>query len=113
MLLSSGDPDAYPFMPMTRLRRILRATFLGMLVNTFLAAGKLAAGALGNSHALVADAIESLADIVSSVVVWRGVVVASEPADEDHPYGHGKAEPIASAIVSTMLLFAAVGIALH
>ncbi len=98
-------------MPITRLRRILRATFLGMLVNTFLAAGKLTAGVLGNSHALVADAIESLADIVSSVVVWRGVVVASEPADEDHPYGHGKAEPIAAAIVSGMLLLAAVGIA--
>jgi cation diffusion facilitator family transporter len=82
-----------------------------MVVNTVLVAGKLAAGILGHSHALVADAVESLADIFSSIVVWRGLVVAEEPADEDHPYGHGKAEPIASAMVSTMLLFAAVGIA--
>src|SRR5258708_37841501 len=100
-------------MAMSRLKRGLRATFLGMVVNTFLAAGKLAAGVLGHSHALVADAVESLADIFSSIVVWRGMVVASEPADEDHPYGHGKAEPIAAAMVSTMLLVAAAWIVLH
>src|SRR5882724_8987159 len=94
-------------MAMSRLKRGLRATFLGMVVNTFLAAGKLAAGILGHSHALIADAVESLADIFSSIIVWRGVVVAAEPADEDHPYGHGKAEPIAAATVATMLLVAA------
>jgi len=70
----------------------------------------LAAGLVGHSHALVADAVESLADIFSSIVVWRGLVVASEPADEEHPYGHGKAEPIAAAMVATMLLVAAGGI---
>jgi cation diffusion facilitator family transporter len=93
-----------------RLKRSLRATLLGMVVNTLLAAGKLAAGVLGHSHALVADAVESLADVFSSIVVWRALVVADEPADKEHPYGHGKAEPIASVIVSTMLLLAAVGI---
>jgi len=81
-----------------------------MAINAVLAMGKLTAGVLGHSHALVADAVESLADIFSSVVVWRGLVVAAEPADKDHPYGHGKAEPIAAAIVSTMLLLAAAGI---
>ena len=70
------------------------------------------AGVLGKSHALMADAVESLADIFSSLIVWRGVVVAAMPADEDHPYGHGKAEPIASAVVATMLLIAAAGIAI-
>jgi cation diffusion facilitator family transporter len=95
---------------MSRLRRGLRATLLGMVVNVLLVAGKLAAGILGHSHALVADAVESLADIFSSIVVWRGLVVAAEPEDERHPYGHGKAEPLAGAMVSTMLLFAAVGI---
>ena len=98
-------------MAMSRLKRSLRATLLGMVVNLFLAGGKLAAGVLGHSHALVADAVESLADVFSSIVVWRGMVVASEPADQEHPYGHGKAEPIAAAMVSTMLLLAAVGIA--
>src|ERR1700729_4174042 len=97
-------------MAMSRLKRSLRATLLGMVANTFLAAGKLAAGVLGHSHALVADAVESLADVFSSIVVWRALLVAAEPADKEHPYGHGKAEPIASAMVSTMLLLAAVGI---
>src|SRR5262249_21767626 len=59
---------------------------------------------------LVADAVESFADIFSSLIVWRGLVVAEEPADEDHPYGHGKAEPIAAAVVATMLLLAALWI---
>lgn len=95
-----------------RLQRSLRATFFGLLVNLTLAGGKMIAGVLGKSHALVADAVESLADIFSSLIVWRGVVVASVPADDDHPYGHGKAEPIASAIVATMLLLAAAGIAI-
>jgi cation diffusion facilitator family transporter len=90
-----------------RLQRSLHATFIGMVVNVFLATGKLIAGVLGHSHALVADAVESFADIFSSLIVWRGVVVAAKPADEDHPYGHGKAEPIAAAVVSLMLLLAA------
>ena len=96
-----------------RLKRGLRATFIGLAVNTVLTILKLVAGIVGHSHALVADAVESLADIFSSVVVWRGLVVAAEPADEDHPYGHGKAEPIAAAIVSVMLLLAAAAIAVQ
>ena len=93
--------------PLTRLQRSLRATFLGMATNTVLSGVKLAAGIAGHSHALVADAVESFADVFSSLIVWRGVIVAAEPADEDHPYGHGKAEPLAAAIVSVTLLFAA------
>lgn len=97
-------------MAMSRLKRGLRATLLGMIVNATLAAGKLAAGLLGHSHALVADAVESFTDVFSSIVVWRGLVVAAEPPDAEHPYGHGKAEPIAAAMVSTMLILAAIGI---
>lgn len=97
-------------MPQTRLKRGLRATFAGLAVNTLFAGTKMFAGIAGHSHALVADAVESMADVFSSLVVWRGLVVASEPADEDHPYGHGKAEPIAAAIVAGMLLLAAVWI---
>ena len=95
---------------MNRLHRGLRATLLGLTVNTLLAGGKLAAGFIGHSSALVADGVESVADILSSIVVLQSVVVASEPADEDHPYGHGKAEPIAAAVVSGMMLLAAVWI---
>jgi cation diffusion facilitator family transporter len=90
-----------------RLQRGLRATFIGLATNTVLTMAKLVAGIVGHSHALVADAVESLADIFSSVIVWRGLVIADAPADEDHPYGHGKAEPIAAAIVSAMLFLAA------
>lgn len=100
-------------MAMSRLKRGLRATLAGMVVNAFLAAGKLAAGLLGHSHALVADAVESFTDIFSAIVVWRGLVVADEPPDQEHPYGHGKAEPIAAAMVSTLLLLAAIGISIH
>jgi len=99
--------------PLNRLQRSLRATFLGLTVNLALTVAKFLAGFLGHSQALIADAVESLADIFSSIIVWRGLVVAEAPADEDHPYGHGKAEPIAAAIVSAMLLLAAALIAYH
>jgi cation diffusion facilitator family transporter len=96
-----------------RLKRSLRVTLMGLVVNALLTSAKFTAGILGHSHALIADAVESLSDIFSSIIVWRGVVVAAAPADEDHPYGHGKAEPIAAAIVSTMLLVAAGWIAVQ
>ena len=54
-------------------------------------------GVLGHSQALIADGVDSLADIFGSIIVWRGLVVAETPPDEDHPYGHGKAEPLAAA----------------
>lgn len=100
-------------MPTERLQRSLRATFTGLGVNVSLAISKLVAGIFGHSHALIADAVESLADVFSSLIVWRGLVVADEPPDEDHPYGHGKAEPLATAIVSLMLLAAAAWISIQ
>jgi len=110
-----GDSSRFVFnsrVPLNRLQRGLRATFAGMAVNVVLSGTKLTAGIVGHSHALVADAVESFADIFSSLIVWRGLVVAAAPPDEDHPYGHGKAEPIASAIVAAMLLGAALWIVL-
>jgi cation diffusion facilitator family transporter len=91
--------------------RSVRSVQLGILVNATLAATKLVAGIVGNTYALVADAVESTADIFASLIVWGGLHVAAQPADEDHPYGHGKAEALAAAAVSLMLLGAAVGIA--
>lgn len=98
-------------MAQKRLQRSLRVTFLGLVVNAALAAGKIAAGVAGHSHALVADGIESAADLISSLIVWRGVVVAAAPADKEHPYGHGKAEPLTAAVVATILIVAAFSIA--
>jgi cation diffusion facilitator family transporter len=100
-------------MSTARLQRSLRATFLGLAANVVLTVVKFLAGFFGHSQALIADAVESLADIFSSVIVWRGLVVAETPADDDHPYGHGKAEPLAAAIVAAMLLLAAGLIAFH
>jgi cation diffusion facilitator family transporter len=96
-----------------RLKRGLRATFLGLAANVGLTAAKFLAGFLGHSQALIADAVESLADIFSSLIVWRALVVAETPPDDDHPYGHGKAEAISSTIVATLLLVTAGLIAFH
>jgi cation diffusion facilitator family transporter len=93
--------------------RGIRAAQLGIAVNAALAAIKLVAGILGNTYALVADAVESMADIFGSLIVWGGLHVASQPADEDHPFGHGKAEALAAAVVSLMLLGAATGIGIE
>src|SRR6476646_1292985 len=98
---------------MSDIQRGIRAAQVGMLVNAALAGIKLAAGIIGNTYALVADAVESGADVFASVLVWGGLAVAAQPADEDHPYGHGKAEAIAAGAVSFMLLGAALGIALE
>ncbi len=85
----------------------------GLLINVALAITKLLAGLLGNSYALIADAVESMADIFGSFVVWGGLRISALPRDETHPYGHGKAEPIAAFIVSLMLFGAGVGIAIE
>ena len=91
--------------------RSIRWAQAGLVTNALLVLVKLIAGLVGNANALVADAVESSADIFSSAIVWTGLSIAARPADDNHPYGHGKAEPIAAAVVSLMLLGAAVGIA--
>jgi len=88
--------------------RGLKTTLLGIVINLGLAIIKGTAGVLGNSYALVADAIESSSDVFSSLIVYFGLKVSAKPRDENHPYGHGKAEPIA-AILVTLALFIAAG----
>jgi cation diffusion facilitator family transporter len=91
--------------------QVIRSAQLGMLVNAVLALVKLVAGIVGNTYALVADAVESTADIVASLVVWSGLRVATRDPDEQYPFGYGKAESVAAAIVAMMLCAAATGIA--
>ena len=91
----------------------LIAAGVGMATNIVLAILKIVTGFLGNSYALIADGIESTTDIISSLVVWTGLKISALPADDDHPYGHGKAEPIAGLVVALALLAAAVFIALE
>lgn len=89
------------------------AAGVGMAVNLVLAIIKIVTGLVGNSYALIADGIESTTDIVSSLVVWTGLKISSLPPDEDHPYGHGKAESVAGIAVALALLAAAVFIAIQ
>jgi cation diffusion facilitator family transporter len=89
----------------------IRAAQTGVVANLVLAGTKIAAGVAGNTYALVADGVESLADVASSLIVWGGIAVGARPADDDHPYGHGKAESVAAAVVSFMLLVAGLFIA--
>lgn len=91
----------------------IRSTLVGIAANTVLAATKAITGVLGNSYALIADAIESTFDIASSLVVMGGLKIAAFPADEDHPYGHGKAEPLAAFVVAIALFTAALGIGIQ
>lgn len=90
-----------------------RAAVIGVIVNATLAGVKAVAGILGNAYVLVADAIESLTDIAGSGVVYGGLHIAARPPDEDHPYGHGKAESLAGLVVAAGLLIAAIVIAIQ
>src|SRR5271154_3797967 len=76
----------------------------GILLNGGLGAAKLAAGILGHSYALVADAAESFADVMGSCVTLYGLRIAAEPADPEHPAGHGRAETLASAVTALVLV---------
>jgi cation diffusion facilitator family transporter len=88
----------------------MKSTVLGIIVNLGLAVIKCSAGLLGNSFALVADGLESVTDVFSGLAVYFGLKIAVKPADADHPYGYGKAEPIAGVVVSLALMAAAFGI---
>lgn len=84
-----------------------KSTALGIALNSGLGLAKCCAGLLGNSFALVADGLESFADVLSGLVVYFGLKIAAKPPDADHPYGHGKAEPLAALVVSLALIAAA------
>src|SRR5437762_452319 len=89
----------------------IQVTILGITINMILAAAKGISGLLGNSYALIADAVESSLDVFSSIVVLGGLRIAVIPPDKKHPYGHGKAEPLAAMVVAIALMGAAVMLA--
>lgn len=86
----------------------LRSTLIGIIASAILAVVKGLGGIFGNSYALIADAIESAADVFSSAMLWFGLKWASRPADENHPYGHGKVEALIAVGISLGLVGAAV-----
>jgi cation diffusion facilitator family transporter len=91
----------------------IRAPLTSAAVNSILAAAKIVAGALGNSYALIADGIESISDVISSLIIWGGLRVSVRPPNTEYPYGYGKAEALAGIAGATALLVAAVVIAVQ
>mgnify|MGYP003396046864 CR=1 FL=1 len=92
---------------MTNEQKAIKATYFSIAGNTSLAIIKGFAGLFGNSYALIADAIESTTDIFASFLVLFGLKYASRPADKNHPYGHGRAEPLITFLVVGFLITSA------
>jgi len=95
----------------TNEEKAVKATYFSIIGNTALALIKWLAGYFGNSYALIADAIESTSDIFASFLVLFGIKYSSRPADENHPYGHGRAEPLITFLVVGFLITSATIIA--
>ena len=96
---------------MTNEQTAIKATYFSIIGNTSLAIIKGLAGFFGNSYALIADAIESTTDIFASFLVLFGIKYSNRPADENHPYGHGRAEPLITFLVVGFLITSATIIA--
>ncbi|MBQ0907707.1 cation transporter [Flavobacterium sp. F-328] len=96
---------------MSREQTAIKATYFSIIGNTTLALIKGIAGFFGNSYALIADAIESTTDIFASFLVLFGIKYANKPADDNHPYGHGRAEPLITFLVVGFLITSATIIA--
>lgn len=100
-----------PNQPITNEQTAIRITYFSIFSNAALAIIKGLAGFFGNSYALIADSIESTTDIFSSILVLLGFKYAKRPADENHPYGHGKIEPLITFAVVVFLVVSATVIA--
>lgn len=94
-------------------KEAIRTTQIGIVISIILIFVKGISGYVGNSYALIADATESGADVISSGLLWLALLYAQRPADKGHPYGHGKAEPIAAVLIGIFLMLAACWIAWH
>ena len=95
---------------MSRNREIYKVTLWGGAVNVLLLAFKFVAGIMGHSAAMVADAVHSLSDFVTDIIVLAFVHISGKPKDKSHDYGHGKYETLAMTFVATVLLVVAAGI---
>jgi cation diffusion facilitator family transporter len=96
---------------MTNEQTAIKATYFSIIGNISLAIVKGIAGFFGNSYALIADAIESTTDIFASLLVLFGIKYSNRPADKNHPYGHGRAEPLVTFLVVGFLITSATIIA--
>src|SRR5699024_8221472 len=99
-------------MQQNRVKPIVFATWIGIIVKLLLSIFNAVGGVLSGSCALLADALHSASDVLSSFVILFGVKIANKPPDEEHPYGHGKAENIASIIVAILLIVVGIEISI-
>jgi len=102
-----------PIIEKQRERQIYKVTIMGSMVSLLLILVKFPAGIIGQSAAMIADAVHSLSDFVTDIVVIVFVKIAQKPKDEEHAYGHGKFETLATLFIGAVLLAVAVGIALN
>lgn len=93
-------------------KSVITATWVGIFVNVFLTIVKAVGGIISGSKALIADALHSASDIAGSIVVLFAVKISSKPPDKEHPYGHGKAENVASIIVALLLIVVGIEISI-
>jgi cation diffusion facilitator family transporter len=112
-------PPAAPYAPRSShahlhlspsVERGTRATLIGLLISTVLAAVKILGGIFGTSYALIADGVESLLDIFGSSIVWGSLRYSARPPDLKHPDGHGKAEPLGAMVIAGALLVTSIAI---
>jgi cation diffusion facilitator family transporter len=116
------SPPAAPYTPRSShahlhlspsVARGTRATLIGLLISTVLAAVKILGGIFGQSYALIADGVESLLDIFGSSIVWGRLRYSVRPPDLKHPYGHGKAEPLGAMVIAGALLVTSIAIGIE
>ena len=93
-----------------REKEILKVTWIGSIINFLLLVSKFIAGILGHSAAMIADAVHSLSDFITDIIVVIFVRISSKPEDEGHDHGHGKYETLATAIIGIILFFVGIGI---
>lgn len=110
---NSSPPASGAALVAQQARQGMRAVIWGVLANTVLALLKVISGVIGNSYALIADGIESTLDVFSTTVVWGGLKIAARPPDKNHPFGHGKAEPLAALVAALALMGTALGLAIQ
>ena len=96
--------------PNTREKSIFRVTWIGSIVNFLLLVLKFISGIVGHSSAMVADAVHSLSDFITDIIVIVFVKISGKPEDEDHKYGHGKYETLATALIGIALFAVGIGL---
>ena len=99
-----------PLIKLYKSDRPIGISLISIIINVCLTVSKVITGMVGHSYALLADAVDSLSDILSSIIVLSGLKISKTPPDESHPYGHGKAEPLATVVVAMALISIAIGI---